>query len=106
MEEEKIKQQQTEQQQEPQRVEEPKKEENPQREGKLKKHLVDSSNLEWIAYDKKNSELYIQFHSGGLYKYMNVPENIFNGLLSAGSHGRYFWMKIRDKYDYAKLMNK
>lgn len=102
MEEEKIEQQEPQQQQ---TVEQPK-EEKPQREGKLKKHLVDSSNLEWIAYDKKNSELYIQFHSGGLYKYMNVPENIFNGLLSAGSHGRYFWMKIRDKYDYAKLTSK
>lgn len=101
MEEEKIEQQEPQQQ----TVEQPK-EEKPQREGKLKKHLVDSSNLEWVAYDKKNSELYIQFHSGGLYKYMNVPENIFNGLLSAGSHGRYFWMKIRDKYDYAKLTNK
>lgn len=101
MEEEKIEQQEPQQQ----TVEQPK-EEKSQREGKLKKHLVDSSNLEWVAYDKKNSELYIQFHSGGLYKYMNVPENIFNGLLSAGSHGRYFWMKIRDKYDYAKLTNK
>lgn len=100
MEEEKI------EQQEPQQKVEQPKEENPQRGGKLKKHLVDSSNLEWVAYNKKNSELYIQFHSGGLYRYTNVSENLFNGLLSAGSHGRYFWMKIRDKYDYAKLTNK
>lgn len=72
-------------------------------EEKLKKHTVDSSNLEWIAFDKDKEELYIKFKNGGTYVYYNVPEDIFNNLLNAGSKGRYFWMKIRDVYEYKKL---
>lgn len=69
----------------------------------LMKHLVNSSNLEWISYDEEEKKLYIQFRNGSIYEYYDVPENIFTGLLGAGSHGRYFWMKIRDKFDYKKL---
>lgn len=69
----------------------------------LKKHAVDSSNLEWIAYDNDKEELYIKFKNGGTYVYYNVPEDIFASLLNAGSKGRYFWMKIRDVYEYKKL---
>lgn len=70
---------------------------------KLIKHIVDSTNLEWIQYDKKAKELYIQFRSGGLYKYFDVPESIFLGLLGAGSKGRYHAMKIKYNYKYEKL---
>lgn len=69
----------------------------------LKKHVVDSTNLEWVAYDEDKKELYIQFKSGGLYRYLKVPKNIFDELLDAGSKGRYHAMKIKYKYDYEKL---
>lgn len=48
---------------------------------------VNSSNLSSVGYE--NGNLYIQFHNGGLYCYHNVPENIYLGLLSAGSKGKY-----------------
>lgn len=67
------------------------------------KHLVKSTNLEWVSYDKDKKELTVQFKSGGLYKYDKVPEKVFDDLLKAGSKGRFFWMKIRDVYKYTKL---
>lgn len=70
---------------------------------KLVKHIVDSTNLEWVSYDEDNQDLYIQFRSGGLYVYHQVPKNIFEDLLKAGSKGRYHNIKIKYKYDYEKL---
>lgn len=68
-----------------------------------RKHLVDSSNLKWIGYDESKKELYIGFRNNTEYKYFDVPKDIFEGLLNAGSKGRYFWVKIRDVYKYEKL---
>lgn len=69
----------------------------------LTKHKVDSTNLDWIAYDEDKKDLYIQFRSGGLYKYSDVPKDIFEGLLNSGSKGRYHNVKIKYKYKYEKL---
>lgn len=69
----------------------------------LTKHLVDSTNLEWVSYDEDAKELYIQFRSGGLYVYYGVPKEIFDDLLKAGSKGRYHNLKIKWKFDYKKI---
>ena len=103
-------QQQAEQQQNQQQDEkaEPPKEEEQQEEQsnkkrELRKHFVQSSNLDWVAYDKVKKDLYIQFRSGGFYRYLKVPEDIFTSLLNAGSKGRYHNIKIKYKYEYEKL---
>lgn len=44
----------------------------------LRKHLVDSTNIEWVSYDEKEKTLYVQFHSGGLYAYYKVPKKVFD----------------------------
>lgn len=72
-------------------------------ENNLVKHIVQSSNLDWVAYDESKKELYIQFKSGGLYVYYKVPKDIFINLLKAGSKGRYHAVKIKYVYDYKKL---
>lgn len=64
---------------------------------------VSSSNLESVGYDPDTRILRIQFHSGGLYEYYNVPRYIHAGLMSAASHGEYFHEYIRDVYSYRKL---
>ena len=33
--------------------------------------------------------LEVEFHSGAVYQYYDVPESLFEGLMSADSHGRY-----------------
>ena len=51
---------------------------------------VTSSNLASVGYDPQTGTLEIEFRNGSIYQYFNVPLEIFNGLMSAGSHGRYF----------------
>ncbi len=63
---------------------------------------VDSSHIESIGYDAVNSILEIEFIKGGLYQYFDVPEHIYEELMSAGSHGEYLSHNIKGKYSYSK----
>lgn len=83
--------------------EEPKKESNKGKE--LKKHYVDSSNIQWIAYDEELNNLYVAFNNNSVYVYYEVPKEIFENFMRAGSKGRYLHMYIKrnNRYKYKKL---
>ncbi|QDD87437.1 KTSC domain-containing protein [Bacillus cereus] len=51
---------------------------------------VSSSNLASVGYDDSSKTLYVSFQNGRLYKYYAVPNSIYQGLMSATSHGQYF----------------
>ena len=69
----------------------------------MDRQSVSSSNIKSVGYDSKSKILEIEFHSGGIYQYFNVPESIYNGILSASSHGSYFHRYIKDKYQWSKI---
>ncbi|MBI4825314.1 MAG: KTSC domain-containing protein [Nitrospirae bacterium] len=56
----------------------------------MNRTAVSSSNLASVGYDPESMVLEIEFHSGGIYQYSNVPESKYEGLMKAGSHGTYF----------------
>ena len=62
---------------------------------------VISSDIASIGYE--NEIMHIRFHSGGLYKYSNVPVSLYNALMSAESHGKYFHAHIRGRYGDTKI---
>lgn len=64
-------------------------------------HPVSSTDIASIGYE--NRTLYICFHKGGTYAYFNVPQSVYAGLMSAGSHGKYFHAFIKGSYSYRKL---
>jgi len=64
---------------------------------------VVSSDIKSVGYDIPSSLLEIEFHSGGVYQYSNVPEHIYSALMSASSKGKYFHQNIRDKYKTTKI---
>ena len=74
-----------------------------EKEGKMNKQSVKSSNINSIGYDLETRTLEIEFHSGGVYQYYNVPENIYRGLMNADSYGSYFHKNIKSNYKYKKL---
>ena len=69
----------------------------------MNRQSVSSSNIRSIGYDSKSQTLEIEFHSGGIYQYLNVPESIYNALMSASSHGSYFHHYIKDQYRWTKI---
>lgn len=63
---------------------------------------VDSTSLVSVGYDPADEALEIEFHSGGVYRYSDVPQSTYQELLSARSHGTYFHENIRGAYDYRR----
>lgn len=63
---------------------------------------VDSSCVSSIAY--KGTTLEIEFTSGELYQYYNVPKKEYDDFMSAPSHGAYFAEHIRNHYRYCKII--
>ncbi len=68
----------------------------------IKQH-VQSSDLRSVGYDPVNSVLEIEFNSGGVYQYFNVPASVYQALMSASSHGTYFHANIKDRYRYSRI---
>ena len=62
---------------------------------------VVSSDLSSVGYE--NGTLYIRFRSGGTYMYFYVPEDVYRGLMSASSNGRYFHAYIKNQYAYRRI---
>jgi len=60
---------------------------------------LSSSNLAGYDYDPNTKTLTITFRgSGRTYRYMDVPEQVADGLASASSPGTYFNSAIKDAY--------
>ena len=65
---------------------------------------VISSNLASVGYDPIQQILEVQFRSGDVYDYMNVSQDVYNGLLGAPSKGHYLYAVIKQGgYSYQKV---
>jgi len=60
-----------------------------------------SSAIAAVRYDKKKHVLGVEFRGGDTYRYMHVPEFVYQELLKAESAGA-FWNAIKDRFDYEK----
>lgn len=70
----------------------------------MQRTSVDSSNLASVGYDKNTQTLEIEFHHGGVYQYFSVPQSIYEELMAASSHGKYFDQNIKKAgYEYQKV---
>tara|TARA_R110002049_G_scaffold272440_1_gene449970 strand:+ start:2417 stop:2629 length:213 start_codon:yes stop_codon:yes gene_type:complete len=70
----------------------------------MKRASVESSNLASVGYDAENEILEIEFNNGGVYQYFDVPENVYEELMSASSHGQYFDRNIKKAgYEFQKM---
>ena len=69
----------------------------------LNRQPVQSSNLRSVGYDPDTNTLEIEFHHGGLYLYFDVPQNMYEGLMSAPSHGEFHAQYIKNRYRYQKI---
>jgi hypothetical protein len=59
---------------------------------------VASSAIRAVGYDPTTQRMKIAFVEGHTYDFCRVPQHIFEGLLRAGSKGRYYDTYIRDRY--------
>jgi hypothetical protein len=65
---------------------------------------VESSVIARIGYNASSATLHVEFKSGRLYQYFNVPVRVYESLKNAASVGSYFNNRIRPKYECAEIV--
>jgi hypothetical protein len=74
-------------------------------------HVTKSSAILLFAYDDtdylfgRTTNLYIQFASGSIYRYNDVPFNVIQGLMVAESKGKYVNTEITNAYKFELVTN-
>ena len=66
-------------------------------------HPLASSNIHACLYFKRQKKLLIEFTSGTIYAYDDVPWGTYLAFRRAKSHGSYFSSHIRNEYEYRQL---
>ena len=64
---------------------------------------LSSSSLRSVGYDSDAKLLEVEFRSGALYHYEGVPDWLVEALMAARSKGRYFELRIRDRYPFRRV---
>ena len=64
---------------------------------------VDSAAISEIDYDAERTKLLVRFMSGERYVYVGVPGEVHRSFVEADSKGRFFQLKIRDRYPFNRL---
>jgi len=70
----------------------------------MKRKFVSSSTMKSAGHDAGKRILEIEFTSGEVYRYFDVPVEIFSGLMNAESKGKYFNHYIGGgEFDFIKI---
>lgn len=62
-----------------------------------------SSMIASAGYDSPTRVLEIEFATGAVYQYVDVPLDLYQELLDAASQGRFFHSRIRGVFDYHRV---
>lgn len=63
--------------------------------------LVQSSNIKTMGW--KPDVLEIEFLSGRIYQYSDVPLTVYTEMLDAPSKGEYFHANIKNHYEFLRI---
>jgi hypothetical protein len=69
----------------------------------IERKPVDSTNLSAVGYNRSARVLEVEFRSGAVYRYREVPIEIYRSLADAESKGRYFIRSIRGRYEFRRM---
>ena len=69
----------------------------------MKREPASSSNIVSFGYDASSETLEIEFMSGAIYQYYNVPQPIYDAFLAAPSAGKFFAHQIRNAFPYSRV---
>jgi len=68
----------------------------------MRRQHVASSAISSVGYDERSSVLEVQFESGAVYDYFDVPPQVYQDLLKASSKGSFVSQRIRDQYPFVR----
>lgn len=71
--------------------------------GKQSKKFPDSTNVFCVEYDFQAKVLQVEFANGGVYRYADVPVEIWRNIQRADSAGKVIAAEVRGKYQSKKI---
>lgn len=69
----------------------------------MQRYAAASSNIASIGHDAATETLEVEFLSGAIYQYYNVPENMYDKLMRESSKGRFLHTYIKNAYPYSRV---
>ncbi len=69
----------------------------------MRREAVESTTIKSVGYESRTKILEIEFRSGAVYQYLDVPKKVHDGLRRAESKGQYFNVEIRDEYAFVRV---
>lgn len=69
----------------------------------MKRIPVTSDSIAAIGYETKTQTLEVEFVSGSLYQYFDVPQRVHEALMQADSKGSFLNGNIKGVYRYARV---
>jgi KTSC domain len=67
------------------------------------RQVVESSSLRSLGYDRATRTLEVEFKHGGVYRYEEVPPELWSELRLAESKGQFFQERVRDHFATTRL---
>jgi hypothetical protein len=64
----------------------------------MDREYVESSMITSFGFDPSISTLEIEFRSGAVWQYFDVPESVYYEMKSAASCGKFFHASIKGQY--------
>lgn len=65
----------------------------------MKREPSESSNIASVGYDRDTKTLEVEFRSGKVYRYADVPHAVFEEFRVGGYRGGHFHKNIRSLYE-------
>ena len=69
----------------------------------MQRYSVASSNIAAVGYDPATETLEVEFLSGSIYQYYNVPESMYDQLMKGASKGRFLNTYVKNAYPYSRV---
>lgn len=69
----------------------------------MRRSAVDSTSIASLGYDPARRLLEVEFHSGAVYLYRDVPPRVCAEVMCAESLGRAFNELVRDRYAFLRV---
>ena len=69
----------------------------------MRRRRVESTTVRSVGYQRRSRVLEIEFRSGAVYQYVDVPATVYEEFWKAESKGKYFNGEIRDEYAFVRV---
>jgi hypothetical protein len=72
----------------------------------MRRQRLNSTSVRSVGYDEFSQDLEVEFSSGKIYRYHDVPYGMYASLMRASSKGRFLNWRIKSVFPYTEVERK